>query len=101
MKKLFSIFLSMVLITGCSTTSTPKKEVSNNTKSQVTYINVGQGDSTLIQNYAKSSPKDETLLGTVDAFTLHLADIDGTGVINTADSTIIRNMSSGRIIPTN
>lgn len=50
MKKLFSIFLSMVLITGCSTTSTPKKEVSNNIKSQVTYINVGQGDSTLIQN---------------------------------------------------
>lgn len=42
MKKLFSIFLSMVLITGCSTTSTPKKEVSNNIKSQVTYINVGQ-----------------------------------------------------------
>ena len=50
MKKLFSIFLSMVLITGCSTTSTPNKEVSNNIKSQVTYINVGQGDSTLIQN---------------------------------------------------
>ena len=50
MKKLFSIFLSMVLITGCSTASTPKKEVSNNIKSQVTYINVGQGDSTLIQN---------------------------------------------------
>lgn len=50
MKKLFSIFLSMILITGCSTTSTPNKEVSNNIKSQVTYINVGQGDSTLIQN---------------------------------------------------
>ncbi|MGN8857029.1 ComEC/Rec2 family competence protein [Catenibacterium mitsuokai] len=50
MKKLFSIFLSMILITGCSTTSTPDKEVSNNIKSQVTYINVGQGDSTLIQN---------------------------------------------------
>ena len=50
MKKLFSIFLSMILITGCSTTSPPKKEVSNNIKSQVTYINVGQGDSTLIQN---------------------------------------------------
>lgn len=50
MKKLFSIFLSMVLITGCSTAPTPKKEVSNNIKSQVTYINVGQGDSTLIQN---------------------------------------------------
>lgn len=50
MKKLFSIFLSMVLITGCSTTSTSNKEVSNNIKSQVTYINVGQGDSTLIQN---------------------------------------------------
>lgn len=43
MKKLFSIFLSMILITGCSTTSTPDKEVSNNIKSQVTYINVGQG----------------------------------------------------------
>lgn len=42
MKKLFSIFLSMVLITGCSTTSTSNKEVSNNIKSQVTYINVGQ-----------------------------------------------------------
>ena len=39
MKKLFSIFLSMILITGCSTTSTPDKEVSNNIKSQVTYIN--------------------------------------------------------------
>ena len=38
MKKLFSIFLSMVLITGCSTTSTSNKEVSNNIKSQVTYI---------------------------------------------------------------
>lgn len=50
MKKLFSIFLSMILITGCSTTSTPDKEVSNNIKSQVTYIDVGQGDSTLIQN---------------------------------------------------
>ncbi len=50
MKKLFSIFLLMILITGCSTTSTPNKEVSNNIKSQVTYINVGQGDSTLIQN---------------------------------------------------
>ena len=50
MKKLFSIFLSMILITGCSTTSTPNKEVSNNIKSQVTYIDVGQGDSTLIQN---------------------------------------------------
>lgn len=50
MKKLFSIFLSMILITGCSTASTPDKEVSNNIKSQVTYINVGQGDSTLIQN---------------------------------------------------
>lgn len=50
MKKLFSIFLSMILIAGCSTTSTPDKEVSNNIKSQVTYINVGQGDSTLIQN---------------------------------------------------
>nr|WP_279079971.1 MBL fold metallo-hydrolase [Catenibacterium mitsuokai] len=50
MKKLFSIFLSMILIMGCSTTSTPDKEVSNNIKSQVTYINVGQGDSTLIQN---------------------------------------------------
>ena len=35
MKKLFSIFLSMVLITGCSTTSTSNKEVSNNIKSQV------------------------------------------------------------------
>lgn len=50
MKKLFSIFLLMILITGCSTISTPNKEVSNNIKSQVTYINVGQGDSTLIQN---------------------------------------------------
>ena len=50
MKKLFSIFLSMILITGCSTTSTPDKEVSNNIKSQVTSIEVGQGDSTLIQN---------------------------------------------------
>lgn len=50
MKKLFSIFLLMILITGCSTTSTPNKEVSNNIKSQVTYINIGQGDSTLIQN---------------------------------------------------
>ena len=50
MKKLFSIFLLMILITGCSTTSTPNKEVSKNIKSQVTYINVGQGDSTLIQN---------------------------------------------------
>ena len=35
MKKLFSIFLSMVLITGCSTTSTSNKEVSID-------INVGQ-----------------------------------------------------------
>ena len=54
MKKLFSIFLSMILITGCSTTSTPDKEVSNNIKSQVTYINVGQGDSTLIQNNSQT-----------------------------------------------
>ena len=53
MKKLFSIFLSMVLITGCSTTSTPNKEVSNNIKSQVTYINVGQGDSTLFKIITK------------------------------------------------
>ena len=50
MKKLFSIFLSMILITGCSTAPTPKKEVSNNIKSQVTNIIEEQRDSTLIQN---------------------------------------------------
>ncbi len=50
MKKLFSIFLSMVLITGCEITALHRRKVSNNIKSQVTYINVGTGDSTLIQN---------------------------------------------------
>lgn len=50
MKKLFIALLSLMLVTGCSTQSSPQKEVSQKIKSQVTYINVGQGDSTLIQN---------------------------------------------------
>lgn len=82
----------MVLITGCSTTSTPKKEVSNNIKSQVTYINVGQGDSTLIQNnnqtvlidaghgdgYENASLNDlkEHYINTLDALILTHCDAD-------------------------
>lgn len=50
MKKLFIALLSLMLVTGCSTQSSPQKEVSQKIKSQVTYIDVGQGDSTLIQN---------------------------------------------------
>ena len=56
MKKLFIALLSLMLVTGCSTQSSPQKEVSQKIKSQVTYINVGQGDSTLIQN------NDQTVL---------------------------------------
>lgn len=56
MKKLFIALFSLMLVTGCSTQSSPQKEVSQKIKSQVTYINVGQGDSTLIQN------NDQTVL---------------------------------------
>lgn len=43
MKKLFIALFSLMLVTGCSTQSSPQKEVSQKIKSQVTYINVGHG----------------------------------------------------------
>lgn len=95
MKKILIALLSLSLFTACSTqTETKDNQTDTQVQSTVTYINVGQGDSTLIQN------NKETMLidaghgeGYEDASLNYLKEHN----INTIDTMILTHCDADHI----